>query len=63
MIYCSDDYDIRFANDRYISCEDTEDAGGCYCPVCGAYDSEVFYINEEGRCVGCGECVHEVYEL
>ena len=63
MVYCNDDYDICFANDRYISCEDTISEREYYCPICGTYDSDVFYINDEGHCVGCSECVHEVYEL
>ncbi len=34
-----------------------------YCPVCGACEPDYFYMNDDGECVGCDECVHIVYEL
>ena len=33
------------------------------CPVCGAYEPEHFFMNDDEECVGCYECVHVVYDL
>ena len=27
------------------------------CPCCGALEPEVFFVNYDEECVGCGECV------
>lgn len=36
---------------------------GQNCPVCGAFEPEHFYMNDDEECVGCYECVHRIYEL
>lgn len=33
------------------------------CPVCGAYDPESFYVNDDDECVGCTVCLYEVNTL
>lgn len=30
------------------------------CPCCGSEESEDFYFDREGRCVGCDSCIHTV---
>ena len=29
------------------------------CPVCGAFELEHYYINDDEECVGCSECVRK----
>lgn len=33
--------------------------GGTVCPVCGAFEPEHYYINDDEECVGCSECVRK----
>lgn len=38
---------------------DTEYGGGeLVCPICGMYEPDLFYINDEEECVGCSGCVY-----
>ena len=34
-----------------------------YCPCCGAYEPDHFFMNDDEECIGCYECVHVVYDL
>ena len=31
--------------------------GETVCPVCGAFEPEHYYINDDEECIGCSECV------
>ena len=33
------------------------------CPLCGAYEPECLYVNDDDECIGCYECVHIVSNL
>ena len=33
--------------------------GETVCPVCGAFEPEHYYINDDEECVGCSECVRK----
>lgn len=33
--------------------------GETVCPVCGAFELEHYYINDDEECVGCSECVRK----
>ena len=33
------------------------------CPLCYAYEPDCFYIDYDGECVGCSECVCTVSNL
>ncbi len=40
--------------------------GDCYgereamrCPVCGAYEPEYYYLDDDEECLGCSECVYK----
>lgn len=35
------------------------DAMETVCPVCGAFELEHYYINDDEECVGCSECVRK----
>ncbi len=29
------------------------------CPVCGAYEPEYYYLDDDEECIGCSECVYK----
>ena len=29
------------------------------CPVCGAYEPEYYYLDDNEECIGCTECVYK----
>ena len=64
MIYSNDEREAVFAMERARCGDYGEYTGsGFYreipvCPVCGARDQEVFYINDNDECVGCRCCVY-----
>ena len=33
--------------------------GEAVCPVCGAFEPEHYYINDDEECIGCSECVRK----
>lgn len=33
--------------------------GETVCPVCGAFEPEHYYINDDEECIGCSECVRK----
>lgn len=66
MIYRNDDPRLPDALDRELTGEYEDyynERDIKYCPVCGAYEPDYFYMNDGEECVGCYECVHVVYEL
>lgn len=60
MIYSNDDPMALLAMER----ERTGNYGDCgeadavKCPVCGAYEPEYYYLDEDEECIGCSECVY-----
>ncbi|MBQ3471123.1 MAG: hypothetical protein IJH17_01950 [Clostridia bacterium] len=69
MIYSNDDPMALYA----MEAERTGNYGSDYygdediytprCPVCGAYEPEYFYMNDDEECLGCTECVYRTEEL
>lgn len=61
MIYSNDDPMAILA----MEAERTANYGDCdeaiveKCPVCGAYELEYYYLNEDEECIGCSECIHK----
>jgi hypothetical protein len=61
MIYSNDDPMALLA----MELERTGDYGGCEeestekCPVCGAYEPEYYYLDDDEECIGCSECVYK----
>lgn len=29
------------------------------CPVCGAYEPEYYYLDDDEECIGCTECIYK----
>ncbi len=62
MIYSNDDPMAILA----MEMERTGNYGGCdeycgdemKCPVCGAYEPEYYYLDDDEECIGCSECVY-----
>ncbi|MGN0106144.1 MAG: hypothetical protein ACI4A5_00425 [Hominilimicola sp.] len=60
MIYSNDDPMALLA----MELERTGNYGDCdeysakKCPVCGAYEPEYYYLDEDEECIGCSECVY-----
>lgn len=65
MIYSNDDPMSLLAMER----ERTENYSDCgeaeyeKCPVCGAYEPEHYYLDEDEECVGCSECIYKTEVL
>ena len=38
---------------------DYDDGAEIRCPVCGALEPELYYLDDDEECIGCSECVHE----
>lgn len=61
MIYSNDDPMAILA----MEIERTGNYGECdndstvKCPVCGAYDPEYYYLDDDEECIGCSECVYK----
>ncbi|MBQ7574649.1 MAG: hypothetical protein IJT23_10375 [Clostridia bacterium] len=59
MIYSNCDANALYAMESarlggYMDENDKEDE---FCPICGMFEPDYYYINDEGDCVGCCECV------
>ncbi len=39
--------------------DDFAEAEAAKCPVCGAYEPEYYYLDEDEECIGCSECVYK----
>ena len=37
----------------------TEDMRASYCPMCGAFQPEYYYLDDDEECIGCSECVYK----
>ena len=62
MIYSNDDPMAILAmeiarTDNYGEYDSYD--GGTVCPVCGAFEPEHYYINDDEECIGCSECVRK----
>lgn len=64
MIYSNDDprallamEEERTGNYGYDYSKDGE------CPICGAYEPEYFYLDDEDNCIGCSSCIHRTGAL
>lgn len=63
MIYSNDDPMALMA----MEMARTGNYGGdyepeCYaarCPICGAYEPEYYYLDDDEECIGCTECVYK----
>lgn len=65
MIYSNDDPMALIAMEiertgNYGDCDEND---VCKCPVCGAYDPEYYYLDDDEECIGCSECVYRADEL
>lgn len=63
MIYANDDPMARFAMEiartgNYGNDEFSEHSVA-RCPVCGAYEPEYYYLDDDEECIGCTECVYK----
>lgn len=63
MIYKNDSHDAILAMEYARTGgygEDKYDRIGTSfsCPCCGAYEPDVFYMNDDDECIGCSECVY-----
>ncbi|MCD8180874.1 MAG: hypothetical protein LUF26_05275 [Firmicutes bacterium] len=61
MIYSNDDPMAILAmelerTDNYGDCDESDNPK---CPVCGAFEPEYYYMDEDEECVGCSECVYK----
>lgn len=62
MIYSNDDPMAILAMEiartgnygEYDACDEET-----VCPVCGAFEPEHYYINDDEECIGCSECVRK----
>ena len=62
MIYSNDDPMAILAmeiarTDNYGEYDSYD--GETVCPVCGAFEPEHYYINDDEECIGCSECVRK----
>lgn len=64
MIYSNDDPMALLAMERErtesYGCDEADNEK---CPVCGAYEPEHYYLDEDEECVGCSECIYETEVL
>lgn len=60
MIYSNDDpmAVIAMEIERTGNYGDYDDGNALKCPVCGAYEPEYYYLDEDEECIGCTECVY-----
>ena len=63
MIYSNDDRMALMAMELartggYGSDYDSE-ISARRCPVCGAYEPEYYYLDDDEECIGCSECVYK----
>ncbi len=66
MMYRCDDPRALIAAEEDRACrfgDYYDETSTKYCPVCGAYEPDHFFMNDDEECVGCYECVHVVYDL
>jgi hypothetical protein len=59
MIYSNDDPMALLA----MEIDRTGDYGDCdndgeKCPICGFYEPEYYYLDDDEECIGCSECVY-----
>lgn len=60
MIYSNDDPLAILA----MEAERTGNYGDCdmeahrKCPVCGAFEPEYYYLDDDEECIGCTECIY-----
>lgn len=61
MIYSNDDPMALIAMElaRTGDYGDSYEDNGTKCPVCGAYDPEYYYLDDDEECIGCSECVYK----
>lgn len=61
MIYSNDDPMAVLAMEieRTGNYGDCDEDSGTKCPVCGAYEPEYYYLDEDEECIGCSECVYK----
>ncbi len=59
MLYKNSDSYAAYAMERARlgGYEDTDTREDDFCPICGMFEPEYYYINDECECVGCCECV------
>ncbi|MBQ8301634.1 MAG: hypothetical protein IJX57_06700 [Clostridia bacterium] len=61
MIYSNDDpmaiiaMEIERTGNYGDYADDTDTSK---CPVCGAYEPEYYYLDDDEECIGCSECVY-----
>lgn len=65
MIYSNDDPMALIAMEmertgNYGDCDMSSDV---HCPVCGAYEPEYYYLDDDEECIGCSECVYRTEVL
>lgn len=65
MIYSNDDplAIVAMEIERTGSYGDYDDGSEMKCPVCGAYEPEYFYLDDDEECIGCTECVYRTEVL
>lgn len=65
MIYSNDDplSLIAMENERTESYGDFDDEVREKCPVCGVYEPEYYYLDDDEECIGCCECVYKTEVL
>lgn len=64
MIYANDDTMAILAMEQERTGNYGEDGYDDYfgeqCPICGAYNPEHLFMNDDDECVGCDECIRVV---
>lgn len=61
MIYSNDDPIATLAMEleRTGNYGDYDEPDNVRCPVCGAYEPEYYYLDEDEECIGCSECIYK----
>ena len=61
MIYSNDDpmAILPMEMERTGNYGDCDEYSAEKCPVCGAYEPEYYYLDEDEECIGCSECVYK----
>lgn len=64
MIYSNDDPMAILAMElertgEYGEYEDCCRYDSAACPVCGAYEPEYYYLDDDEECIGCSECIYK----